>query len=121
MPAQFGIQISRRNTKTNCKLSKTNVLARLQKSHWKKINWHPVSEWFNQYLFSNAFKFLKETCPLYFEDNIYAILSNSSQYEICSETKTSFKKHVFWSKNFLLSNTNSVEQFADGAEVAKFT
>ena len=33
-----------------------------------KINWLPFSERFNQYLCSNAFKFFKETCPLYFHD-----------------------------------------------------
>ena len=37
------------------------------------------------------------------------------------ETKTSFKKHVFWSKKFVLSNTNKLEQFADGAVVVEFT
>ena len=35
---------------------------------FEKINWLPVSERFNQYLCSNAFKYLKETCPLYFHD-----------------------------------------------------
>ena len=34
----------------------------------EKINWLSVSERFNQYLCSNAFKFFKETCPLYFHD-----------------------------------------------------
>ena len=42
------------------------------RSHiWKnleKISWLPVSERFNQYLCSDAFKFLKETCPLHFHD-----------------------------------------------------
>ena len=35
---------------------------------FEKINWLPVSERFNQYLCSNAFKFFKETCSLYFHD-----------------------------------------------------
>ena len=35
---------------------------------FEKINWVPVSERFNQYLCSNAFKFFKKTCPLYFHD-----------------------------------------------------
>ena len=35
---------------------------------FEKINRLPVSERFNQYLCSNPFKFLKETCPLYFND-----------------------------------------------------
>ena len=36
--------------------------------HFEKINWLPVSERFNQYLCSNAFKFFKETCPQYVHD-----------------------------------------------------
>ena len=48
--------------------------------------------------------------------------SKSSNYEIfCFETKTSFKKHVLWSKKFVLSDANSLEQFADGPEVGEFT
>ena len=35
---------------------------------FEKINWLPVSERFNQYLFANSNKFFKETCPLYFHD-----------------------------------------------------
>ena len=31
------------------------------------------------------------------------------------------RKHVFWSKKFVLSDTNSLEQFADGPEVSEFT
>ena len=37
------------------------------------------------------------------------------------ETKTSFKKHVLWSKKCILSYTNSLEQFVDVAEVVEFT
>ena len=41
--------------------------------------------------------------------------SKSSKYEIfCFETKTPFKKHMFWSKKIVVSDTNSLEQFADG-------
>ena len=36
--------------------------------HFEKINWLPISERLNQYLCSNAFKFCKETCPLYLHD-----------------------------------------------------
>ena len=36
--------------------------------NFEKINWLTVSERFNQYLCSNAFKFFKETFPLYFHD-----------------------------------------------------
>ena len=35
---------------------------------FEKINWLLVSERFNQYLCSNAFKFFKKTGPLYFHD-----------------------------------------------------
>ena len=50
------------------------------------------------------------------------IWSKSSEYKIfCFETKTSFKKHVFWSKKSFVSDTNSLEQFADGSEVGEFT
>ena len=35
---------------------------------FEKINWLPVSERFSYYLCSNAFKFFKETCTLYFHD-----------------------------------------------------
>ena len=48
--------------------------------------------------------------------------SKSSKYEIfCFEIKTSCKKYVFWSKKFVISNTNGLEQFADGAEFVEFT
>ena len=30
-------------------------------------------------------------------------------------------KHVFWSKKFVLSDANSLEQLADGPEVGEFT
>ena len=30
---------------------------------------------------------------------------------LCFEMKTSFKKHVFWSKKIVVSDTNSFEQF----------
>ena len=50
------------------------------------------------------------------------IWSKSSKYKIfCFEIKTSFKKHVFWSKRFVVSDTSSLEQFADGPEVGEFT
>ena len=35
---------------------------------FEKINWLPVSERSTPCLCSNAFKFFKETCPLYFHD-----------------------------------------------------
>ena len=39
-----------------------------QRCRNEKINWLPVYERLNQYLCSNAFTFLKETCPLHFHD-----------------------------------------------------
>ena len=43
--------------------------------HFEKLNWLPISERLNQYLCSNAFKFFKKTCPLYFQyiDNLVKI------------------------------------------------
>ena len=35
---------------------------------FEQINWLPVSERFNQYICSNAFKFFNGNCPLYFRD-----------------------------------------------------
>ena len=88
---------------------------------FEKIKWLPISERFNQNLCSNAFKFFKETCPLYFRD-IQTIWPKSSKYKLFRfETKTSFKKHMFWSKNIVLSDANSLEQFADEPEVGEFT
>ena len=81
----------------------------------EKIKWLPVSERFNQYLCSYVFKFFRKTCPLYFND-IYR-QSGQNQVNTRFETKTSFKKHMFWSKEFIESDANSLEQFVDGPEV----
>ena len=59
--------------------------------------------------------FFNETCPLYFHD----IYRQSSQNQV--NTRSSVKKHVCWPKEFVVSDTNSLEQFADGPEVGKFT
>ena len=40
---------------------------------------------------------------------------------LCFETKISIKKHVFWSKKFVVSDNDSFEQCADGPEVDEFT
>ena len=101
---------------------------------FEKINWLPVSERFNQYLCSNAFKFLKETSLLYFHD----IYRQSSQNQ--ANTRSSVLKlkqkisylldfdyivYIYITcssqKIFVLSDSNSLEQFADGPEVGKFT
>ena len=42
--------------------------SQIGEKHFKKNNWLLVSERFNQYLCSNAFKFFKETCSQYFHD-----------------------------------------------------
>ena len=42
--------------------------SQIGEKHFKKINWLPVSERFNQYICSNTVKFFKETCALYFHD-----------------------------------------------------
>ena len=64
---------------------------------FEKINWLPFSERFNQYLCSNAFTFLGTL--LLYVSMIYVIWSKLSKYEIfCFEAKTSFKKHMLWSK-----------------------
>ena len=87
----------------------------------EKINWLPVSERCNQYLCSNAFKFFKETCPLYFPDIYRQSGQNQANTRSCFETKTSFKKHMFWSEKFVVSATNSSEKFADRPEVGEFS
>ena len=67
----------------------------------EKFNCLSVSERFNQYLFSNALNVLRKL----------VLWSKSSKYKnFCFETKTSFKQHVFWSKKFVVSDTNSLEQ-----------
>ena len=50
-------------------------------------------------------------------DNLVKVKQNET---FCFETKTSYKKHKFWSNKFVLSDTNSLEQFADGPEVVEF-
>ena len=58
---------------------------------FEKISWLPVSERFNQYLCSNAFKFFKETCPLYFHDIYRQSGKNQLNTRSEFEFKTSFK------------------------------
>ena len=79
---------------------------------FKKFNCLPVSETFNQHFCSNALNFLRK--PVLW-------LKSSKYKNFCFETKTSFKKHVFWSKKFVISDTNSFEPFADGPGVDQFT
>ena len=94
MPAQLGNQILIRNSKVNYKLSKTEVLDTVSK---KRIH-----------IGIKAFIFLSKL----------VLWSKSSKYEnFCFETKTSFKKHGFWSKKFFVSDTSCLEQFADGLKL----
>ena len=86
--------------------------SQIEMRHFEKFNCLLVSERFNQYLCSNALSFFGKL----------VLWSKSSKYgNFCFETKTSFKKHVFWSKKMIVSDTNSLENFADGPEVDEFT
>ena len=59
--------------------------------HFRKINWLPVSEKFNLYLSSSAFKFYMETFPLYFHD-IY-IYRQSGQNQANTRSSVLKLKH----------------------------
>ena len=87
----------------------------------KKINWLPVSERFNQYLCSNAFKFFKETCPLYFHD----IYRQSGQNQANMRSSVLKLKHLLKNtcsgQKDVISDTNSLEQFTNRPEVGGFT
>ena len=74
---------------------------------FEKFNCLLVSERFNQHLCSDALNFLRKL----------VLCSKSSRYQnLWFETKTSFKKHVL-----VVSDNNSLEQFAEGPEVDEFT
>ena len=71
----------------------------------EEINCFLVSGRFNQCFSSSTFKFFMESFPLYFLD----IYRQPSQNQVnllvkifCFETETPFKKHVFWSKKFVV-------------------
>ena len=77
-----------------------------QRCRNEKINWLPVYERLNQYLCSNSFKFSRKLVLYIFMIHIDNLVKKSIKYEIfCFETKTSFKRHVFWSKKFVVSGT----------------
>ena len=67
---------------------------------FEKINRLPVSERFNLYLSSNAFKFFKETCPLYYRD-VYRKYSQNQENTRFSvlELKHPFKNTCYDQKN----------------------
>ena len=64
---------------------------------------------------------LKETCPLYFHN----MCKQSGQNQANMRSSVLKLKHplriMFWSNKFVVSSINSLEQFADGPEVGKFT
>ena len=76
---------------------------------FEKIHWLPVSERFNQYLCSDAFKCFTGQNQANARSSVLKLkhpLRNT-----CSGKK----------KKIVLSNTNGLEQFADGAEFVEFT
>ena len=79
-----------------------------QRCRNEKINWLPVYERLNQYLCSNSFKFSRKLVLYIFMIHIDNLVKKSIKYEIfCFETKTSFKRHVFWSKKFVYQTQQS--------------
>ena len=121
MPAQLGIQIWTRKSKVNYKLSKTEVLDTVS-SYTKE-----VTLVLNTLKKLTSSRFVKDLISIFvltllrFLRKLF-LWSKSSKYDIfCFETKISFKKHVFWSKKFVASDTNSFEQFVNGPEVDEFT
>ena len=74
---------------------------------------------------SNAIKFFKETCLLYFHD-MYRSKWQSGQNQGNTRSSVLKLKHPLRStcsgqKQLVLPDTSSLEQFADGAEVLEFT
>ena len=87
-----------------------------------KTNWFLVSERFNQYLCSNAFKFLNKTCPLDFHD----IYRQSGQNQVNTRSSVLKLEHPIRNKcsgqkKIVLSDTNSLKQFPDRPEAVEFT
>ena len=63
---------------------------------FEKISWLPVSEIFNQCLCSKAFKFFKETCPLFFHD-IYRQFGQNQANARFSVLKVKYPLRNTWS------------------------
>ena len=107
--------------KSKYKLSKTEVLDTVS-SYIKEVTleWDTLKN-------LTAFRFLKDLISTFvltllnFLRKLVLWSISSKSENFCFETKTSFKKHVFWSKKFVVSNTNSFEPFADGPGVDQFT
>ena len=89
---------------------------------FENINWLLVSERFNQYLRSNAFKFFKETCLLYFYDIYRQSGHNQANTRSCVlKLKHPLRSTCSGQKVLALSDTNSLEQFTDRDEVGEFS
>ena len=58
-------------------------------NEFEQINWLPVSERFNQFICSNAFKFFSENCPLY----LYDLYKLSGQDQINTRSSVLELKH----------------------------
>ena len=88
--------------------------------HFEKTNSLPISERFNQYFCSNPFKFLTGLF-LYFN----GISRQSAQNQVNTRSSVLKLKHPLRNtcsgqKKFVVSDTNSLEQFAEGPEVGEF-
>ena len=75
---------------------------------FEKIHWLPVSERFNQYLCSDAFK-------------CFTGQNQANTRSSVLKLKHPVRNTYSGQKKFVLSNTNGLEQFADGAEFVEFT
>ena len=86
---------------------------------FEQINWLPVSKQYNQCICSNAFKLFNQNCPLY----LYGLYKPSGQDQINTrsyfKTKPSVQECMLWSKQFILFNTNNLEQFTYMFEIIK--
>ena len=88
--------------------------------HFEQINWLLISERFNQYLCSTAFKFLRKLSRYIFmiyTDSLVKIKQRSSVLKLKYSLKNTFSGH----KNSSYLTPISLEQFADGPEVGEFT
>ena len=88
----------------------------------EKINWILVSQRCNRYLCSNTLIFFKQTCPIYLHD----VYRQSGQNQantgyIVSKLKHPSRNALSGQKKFVVSDTNSLEQFVDGPQVAELT
>ena len=59
-------------------------------NEFEQINWPPVSERFNKFIGSNAFKFFSQNCPLY----LYDLYKLSGQDQINTRSSVLELKHL---------------------------